>query len=180
MIHNTRGFNSNSSASAAQAKKEKQLANKIKGLEMANTELELNNRLLSEQLKMMNSMYQELSSQGNIAEFVLKSIEDNFPKLYEHIICLFNNSSYQNARSNQYPEHLKLWYIQYSTFGESIFNELTNDFGFPVFRTVQYYKHSSIIDSGISIDILNGSQESIQQMISICWSQRLTMITDVC
>lgn len=60
-------------------------------------------------------------------------------------------------------------YLHYAFFGEELYNNLDKDFGFPCFRTAQRYKEVIIKENGLTNDMFDGSDESIDKLIKLCW-----------
>lgn len=165
----SRGFDKISSTVAALRRNDKAMHKRIRSLEMTIHRLKDINKSLIDENELLRS---QLTNSMETPKMI-ESIGKNFPRLVEHINCLFQNSVYCNNRSNKYPGHLKLWYLHMASFGESFYNQLHYDFGFPVFRTVQNYKKKSIDESGINISMLDGSVDSINKLLSFCWNKEV-------
>lgn len=84
-------------------------------------------------------------------------------------MCLNQNLKNIYSSQNRYPNELKNFYLYYATFGEDIYNHFVENFGFPSFRTVQRYKSNILLESQISSSLLDGSEEHINKILTICW-----------
>lgn len=169
-MQSIRGFCYETAAAAVQSKKEKNLIKRLKCAHLTNSKLVNQISKLMDEIEQLKKVKVE-APPINLENVILKALEQKYPKLYDHLVQLSINAAYVDPRNNRFPQDLKLWYLHYATFGEALYNELSADFGFPVLRTVQGYKHDSIIESGLTMDILNGSPESIEQILSICWNE---------
>lgn len=170
----TRGFNTETSRLARLQKENKSIVDQLNGIILTNQRLiKMNENLINQN----RSLHEELQIQEKtvvehkIAFHILDSIKCAYPKLYLHLLAASNNASHSSEHNNSFPEELTTWYLNYSSFGESIYSNLDNDFGFPSFRTIQRYKQKLLEQEGITKDLFNGSLESLQYLLSVCWAR---------
>lgn len=159
-----KGFNSESGLIARLNRDKKELQDKISGLRMDKCALRdridyLENELIAAQ----NSQFQCCECD------ILEKIHMKFPHLYSHILCAGKNSSCENEHQYRYSDKQKVFYLQYSSFGEDNYNHLYLDFGFPAFRTMQRFKSKCLNEMRLSPDIFDGSLIGITKIFESCW-----------